>query len=342
MRRAAAVVALLAAALAGGAGTAAPAAASYAYGALAERPTVALSKLQGPGYSGGPITAADGETVTVYAMQELLAADPGIQQRFADLLASLVHGSELGSLSLYLATVDRVQQVCGRGALGCYEDDVIVAMGQDYQGIAASSIVTHEYGHHVANNRLNDPWRAVDWGTKRWASYENVCKRQQAGQLFPGDEGLHYELNPGEDFAENYRVLNERRAGLPEAPWGVVDPSLYPDQTALDLLAEDVTTPWTGNTTTTVTGQIGPRATGRGFRIQTPLDGDFAAALQAPPASRFTLRLVDLATGTQLAYSSTAGARKSVSFQLCGQRSVQIQIKRVRGSGPFALSISKP
>ncbi len=209
----------------------------------------------------------------------------------------------------------------------------IVALGQDLRTITARSIVTHEYGHHLANSRSNDPWPAVDWGTKRWASYENICKRSKSGELFPGDESEHYEFNPGEDFAENYRVLNERRLGVEELPWQVVDASLYPDQTALDLLAQDITNPWTHATSTTLRGTFTSRATGRGFRVQTPLDGSFSATLQAPAGSRFTLRAVDLATGGQLASSAGTTRTQAVSFQLCGQRTLQLQVKRVKGSG---------
>jgi hypothetical protein len=218
----------------------------------------------------------------------------------------------------------------------------IVALGQDLRSVTARSIVTHEYGHHLAANRSNDPWPAVDWGTKRWASYENICKRSKAGELFPGDEERNYEFNPGEDFAETYRVLNERRAGVAELPWQIVDSSLYPDQTALDLLAQDVADPWTGPTTSTIRGTLGVRSTGRGFRLQTPLDGSFTATLRAPAGARFTLRAVDLATGGQLGSSSNAGRTQTLGFQLCGERTIQLQVKRVRGAGAFSLTVSKP
>jgi hypothetical protein len=65
-------------------------------------------------------------------------------------------------------------------------------------------------------------------------------------------------------------------------------------------------------------------------------------SLRAPANSRFTLRVVDLANGAQLAYSAAAGAQKSVSFQVCGQRSLQLQVRRVRGAGPFTLTVSQP
>jgi hypothetical protein len=344
------VVVLLAAlgaalALTAGTATTATGPASYAFGARDEAPAIRLqSGQQLPGFTGGPVTAADGETVTVYVEDALLAEDPGVPQRFADLLASLLHGSELSTLTLNLATLDRVSQICGFGALGCYSPRAmtIVAIGEDLRSVAARSVVTHEYGHHLANSRSNDPWPAVDWGTKRWASYANICKRSKNGELFPGDERQNYQFNPGEDFAENFRVLNERRAGVPEMPWQVVDASLYPDQAALDALAQDIASPWTAPTSSTVRSTLGPRATGRGFRIQSPLDGAFTATLRSPAGSRFTLRVVDLATGGQLAYSPAATTTKSVSFQICGERTLQIQVKRVRGSGPFTLSFSQP
>ena len=345
MRRAFVLLAAVAAALAATAGTAAPASTTYAFGARAETPKVALRAGQGvPGFTGGAVTAADGETVPIFVQDELLAADPTTPQRFADLLASLLHGSELSQLTLNLATLDRVRQICGAAAFGCYSPQAksIVAPGQDLRTITARSIVTHEYGHHLANSRSNDPWPAVDWGTKRWASYENICKRSKAGELFLGDEAENYQLNPGEDFAENYRVLNERRLGVEELPWQVVDASLYPDQTALDLLAQDITNPWTGATSTTLRGTFGPRATGRGFRLQTPLDGSFSATLRGPVNSRFTLRVVDLPTGSRLASSVSTTRTQSLSFQLCGQRSLQLQVKRVKGSGPFTLTVSQP
>jgi hypothetical protein len=325
--------------------TAERAPAIYAYALRDQAPNVVLRKGQTlPGFTGGPVTAADGETVSIYVEDELLAADPGVPQRFADLLASLLHGPELSTLTLHLATLDRVRQVCGASALGCYSGRAlaIVAIGEDLRSVAARSVIIHEYGHHLANSRSNEPWPAVDWGTKRWASYENICKRSKSGELFPGDEDRNYEFNPGEDFAETYRVLNERRAGVPEMPWQVVDESLYPDQTALDLVTQDVVSPWTGPTSATLLGNLGPRSTGRGFRIQTPLDGTFSATLRSPAGSRLTFRVVDLATGAQLAYSADATRTKSVSVQLCGERMLQLQVKRVRGSGPFSITVSQP
>ena len=316
---------------------------SYAYGARSEAPKIQFRKGQArPGFTGGPITATDGETVSVYVQDELLAADPTANQHWADVLAGLLHGPEIAEVSLYLATPQRVGQYCGSRALGCYSDDVIVALGVDTRGVSAQSVVTHKYGHHVANSRLNDPWDAIDWGTKRWSSYESVCSRSMTGELVPGDEGRFYQVNPGELFAEDYRVLNERREGIPESPWEVVDQRLYPDQQALDLLAEDVTSPWTGSTTTTYKAVLGAQASGRGFRVSTPLDGNFSVKLVAPPRAKLTLRVVDLASGKVLAADATPLRVKTVDASVCGQRTLQVQVKRVSGAGAFTLAVSTP
>jgi len=72
------------------------------------------------------------------------------------------------------------------------------------------------------------------------------------------------------------------------------------------------------------------------------LDGSFSATLRGPVNSRFTLRVVDLPTGSRLASSVSTIRTQSLSFQLCGQRSLQLQVKRVKGSGPFTLTVSQP
>jgi hypothetical protein len=341
------VPAIVVATVLGTRGSAASAATAggYAFGARDQAPLISIARSDvPPDFSGGPVTAADGETVTVYAQDAILAAEPGAQQRWADVLAGLLHGPEIARVTLLVGTLERVQRICGVGAYGCYNSrsGTIVAIGQDVRSISAQAVVTHEYGHHVANSRSNAPWPAVDWGTKRWASYLGVCAKSQNGQLAPGDEGERYELNPGEAFAEDYRVLNERRAGLPETPWQVVAPALYPDQGALDALALDVTAPWAGNTAVTYTGSLGPRAVGRGFRIATPNDGNFTATLTAPAGAKLALRLVDTATGAAIQGRAASPGVQRVNASVCGQRLLQVQVKRLSGSGSFTVAVSKP
>src|SRR5436190_380432 len=141
---------------------------------------------------------------------------------------------------------EEVASLCqSEQADGCYYPDSgqLISIGQDSQYSTVEEVLTHEYGHHIATNRLNDPWPAVDWGTKRWATVENVCRKTQVGLAFPGDEGEHYLKNPGESFAESYLHLNEVRKGLPETHW-FYDAQFLPSKAALDAIEQDVLQPW--------------------------------------------------------------------------------------------------
>ena len=326
-----------------GAASAQPAVITYAYGARGNSAVVAARLAQAPaGFTGGTVAASDGEQVAIYVQSDLSAADPTMAQRWADMVTSLVHGAEIATIQVYVASLDRVQQFCGGQALGCYADDRLIAMASDLPSITARAVLTHEYGHHIAQSSDNTPWSAVDYGPKRWSTVVGVCSRTASGELAPGDEGVRYTLNPGEAFAEDYRVLNERREGLPETFWGVVDRRFYPDQATLDAVAQDVTNPWHGPTTSTLTSSFTPRATGRGFRIATPLDGTFRVTLTTPSKSSFTLRVVDPASGKELGSSTDTGRVKAVETNVCGERTVQVQVKRQRGSGPFSLVVARP
>jgi len=298
------------------------------------------------GYWGGAYTAPTGESVTIYASRSY-PADDAANQRWANFLAGLVHGPELSSLTVYLAPLDEVKSTCGPEAEACYNAarSTLFAPGEDLpNGTSAEAVVTHEYGHHVAAHRSNAPWPAEDLGTKRWASYEQVCSKTASGILFPGDEQLHYTFNPGEAFAESYRVLNERRAGTPEPPWQVVDQSLYPDDTALQLLEQDVLDPWTGPASASFSGTlVATGARRRTYTVTDALDGALQLTLRAPAKSRLALDLYG-AGGKRLAHVTTRPAGETVSTQttICGSRSFQVSISRVSGGGRYRLLVSKP
>jgi hypothetical protein len=286
---------------------------------------------------GGEYTARTGETVDL-SFSDTYPQDPARAQYWADFLAGLLHGPELSTVRLHLAPIQEVQRRCGFGAGACYSafSGVIVAPGEPLRdGTSAEAIVAHEYGHHVAQNRNNPPWAAVDWGTKRWATHVKVCSQAGAGSLFPGDEGRGYRLNPGEGFAEAYRLLHDRRAGRPES-WTVVDPILFPDATALALLEQDVVQPWTGNQSVRLSGSFSPyRGTVRTFGIPTPLDGTLRITLSPPAKTAFRMELY---SGGRLV---TSGAR-TVRTTVCGERAFTLRVTRTRGFGSFGVQVSRP
>jgi hypothetical protein len=276
-----------------------------------------------------------GSTIQIN-VSDAYPVDPALTQDWATFFGSLVHGRELASLTVDLAPLDEVQQFCGPQALACYDpgSQTIEASPEDQLNApAAKEIVTHEYGHHVANNSLNTPFDAEAYGTKRWASYMNICKRAVAGELFPGDEGDNYEENPGEAYAEAYRVLNLTKQGATSIGWDIVDPMLYPNATALSTLEQDITTPWKGPTLSHVHGAFG-NGTTRTIVAKTTLDGSFVARLHAPAKSRMRLQL--FAAGRLVASGS------SVRYEICGQRALTLKVQRVSGHGTFTVDVSKP
>jgi hypothetical protein len=298
-----------------------------------------------PGFWGGAQTTSAGETVAVYA-SNTYTQDPARTLAWAEYLAKLDHGAELARLQLYVAPLDEVKRVCGSQALACYSprDSAIFAPGDAPDPeTSAEAVVAHEYGHHVAANRSNVPWSAIDWGTKRWATYMQVCSRTLAGDLYPGNESGYYQRNPGEGFAESYRMLNEQRLGATPSGWNVVDQLLYPDAQALALVAQDVEQPWTAPTTTTVTGRVTAKALRSTKTLATPLDGTVRVTLRVPAKSRLTLALVDPASGRVLTSTTkSAPYAASVKTTACGQRSLLARVTAVKGAGTYRLTVSRP
>ncbi len=203
---------------------------------------------------------------------------------------------------------------------GCYDDGRIVTIGEDAD-LRATAVLAHEYGHHIAANRTNAPWSALGWGTKRWSSLIGVCRHARAKEWWPGAEGpLVYFYNPGEAFAEAYRLLNERKLGLPLSPWSIVDDVFFPTARALTLLQQDVLDPWGGPSTVTRAGTF--RAGGKRsvtIKVPTPRDGELKATV----------------TGA----AQLAGASDRL---VCGTRTSAFRIVRAGPPGRFTLTVSRP
>jgi hypothetical protein len=263
-----------------------------------------------------------------------------IARRWSAFFESLIHGSELGLLNAYIAPLNEVQHVCGGSdVLGCYGDDHLVMPDQGTRSVSSTSIATHEYGHHVAFNRINPPWIAVDFGAKRWATYEHVCTRAAAGTAYPGAEDGNYALNPGEAWAETYRVLNETAGGLP-LTWPIVDPSFLPDAGALAAAREDVVDPWHPSPVTVKDMRFGSHARTSTIQVATPLDGVFHVEVK-PGSDDITL----LAGGTGSALRSgtwTQSGAKAIDYLVCGQRTFTLRLTRHAASRRFKLRLSVP
>jgi hypothetical protein len=291
---------------------------------------------------GGPVTASDGEVVNI-RVSDAYPVDPTVTQSLADFVVQLYHGDELGKVVIYVAPFAELQTICGSQAGGCYDPDsgTIVIPGEnlpDPDNTSKETVLAHEYGHHVANNRINPPWVAEDWGTKRWATDAGICTRTAAGTAFPGDERANYSLNPGEAFAETYRVLNFDKEAWPNwtvlAPWNS-DQSFYPNAADLEAVHEDVVTPWTAPTVATWSSRIANVARPARHVIQTPLDGSMSVKL-IRVLKGTTISIVDPATGKVL----SSGARRA-SVTVCGKRTLTLVV-RAKATGVFSATFARP
>jgi hypothetical protein len=280
-------------------------------------------------------------------------------QSVVNVLGGLIHGPEMNTLSVYVAAPDELGQICGQEALACYAPTIseMVVSGVDGSayGVPRDFTIAHEYGHHIANNRVNAPWTALDTGAKRWATYERVCQGTRKGQLFPGDEDYHYWDNPGEGFAESNAHLNYPGVSV---PWGYSS-LLRPTQGSLAKLQADITEPWSAPVTVAWNGSMWPqRRNPAQHRFSTPLDGQLQIRLNGPAGSNYDLfvlgpklRAAKRPKGHHRSLRSrrrvvqravSSGSSEQIDMSVCGQTSIRLEVRRRSGTGPFTVTVTRP
>ena len=128
--------------------------------------------------------------------------------------------------------------------------------------------------------------------------------------MYPMDEGGHYDLNPGEGFAETYRVLNGQPLTDEDDDWTIVSGLFRPNAWLLAAARRDVLVPWHGPTTVRLTGRIG-RGGMAGVLVKTPLDGTLEYRLAGATAggATFGRRVVCGTRSVALALRGRPGAR---------------------------------
>jgi hypothetical protein len=293
-----------------------------------------------------PINDGSGETVAISVTEACQAACTAAEpQQIADFLGTLIHGSEMELLTVQLDTPSQIEFDCGYGAEACYYggENKIVLSGEDTpasEGASREFVLAHEYGHHVAQHRESpSPFpAAIDWGTPRWSSYENVCQGSRAGALFPGNEGLHYFRDPGEAFAESFAHLR-----FPESkvPWRWA-PALKPDEGAFQAIREDTLEPWLGRSAFRLQGRTLPRHGGAAVRaFGTPLDG--TVSLRPAGRPRYELSLLNPAGRVLRTSRHGLSFRHQLNYTVCGQSRLRVAIRSSRRSGgAFKLQIQRP
>lgn len=280
---------------------------------------------------------ADGNRVQV-AVSTSYPPNAEADLKLVEFLASRLHGSELGGLSVYVGTPKEIERLCGgAGAVACYSpgESRMYVPGEAVGDIPVEYPLTHEYGHHVASWRSNNPWEAVDWGAKYWASAVRVCSYVAKRQLFPGDQGRHYRDDPGEGFADSYAHLH-----YPDVPWRYNE-LMRPGQAEFAAIRRDVLHPWSGPRTRTFHGRLGGGHESRTFRLTVRLDGDVTLELAAPRGMKTSIQ----AEARGFAAGRTLRGGQSVGIEWCRRSPVEhvtVTIHRRAGAGPFALTVRYP
>jgi hypothetical protein len=325
-------------------GESAPLAARVSVGELGTQLRPARLARAAVTWRGGPITTSTGETVEV-RVSDALPLETSTPEGWAEFLTGLTHGAEISRLSTYIGTLDEIQEICGRRALGCYGRNEMVALGEPALADASpEEIVRHEYGHHIAFHRLNAPWIAVDWGPKRWASAADVCARVARKEAYPGDEGSNYARNPGEAWAEVYRLMDERKAGIATASWQIVEQSFYPSEQALQAAELDVVQPWTKQRTINVTRVFGRRTPKVWWiPLSTPLDGDLRVSATMPRGGTADVALVAANRSTVLRRANWVSQRvRRLEGSICGRRSSFVRVTQRGALGRVRVSVAAP
>jgi hypothetical protein len=308
--------------------------------ALRSSQSVVTAPRETRAWRAGVYTTSTGETVRV-EVSDSYAPETVSGQVWAEFFAGLVHGTELATVTVRIATPAEVAGTCGEEAIGCYSGGLLLIPGEQFGGVEPQEIARHEYGHHVAASRVNPPWTASSYGPKRWSTATRICARTKEGTAFPDDDE-HYSLSPGEAFAEAYRVLNDQRAGILGLTWSIVDDSFIPTDDVLRAVEQDVRAPWVKPTSSVVRGRFTARKRRSLTTVETPLDGVVTVELRLPRARTDTLALVDpqgrvVATG--LWASPTV---RRLTYLTCGQRRFRIRVVLGGTPGPFTLAVVRP
>jgi hypothetical protein len=296
------------------------------------------------------LTAPDGTPITVTISSQYGNTPEAMQgaQNVVNFLDTRLHSFELALLKVFIGPSQEISSICGaQEALACYapgEQRMYVPGDRASNSpVPVEYIMTHEFGHHIANHRKNALGSAFIAGPEYWATSQHIC----AGALlarppvfFPGDEDQHYLDNPGEGWADSYAHLPEN--GFESAPFQF-NPLFHRDQAAFDAIRRDILQPWSGSRKQTLSGSLGSQNT-QTFPDVISLDGPVVARLSGPASANYDLRV--RLGGKVQTRTHSAGSRDRLKGLLCGTpnspppNTLKIVVVRRSGSGPFKLRLS--
>ncbi|HKP88432.1 MAG TPA: hypothetical protein VJT75_00510 [Thermoleophilaceae bacterium] len=290
---------------------------------------------------GGAYPVAGGQSVRVF-LSDAYEPDDEVNQAWAEFFASLTHRLELSRVTVYIAPLGEMHNLCGQGSDACYfpsDHTLVFTVDPLGDGSSAEEAAVHEYGHHVAEYRRNDVGPAGDWGPEYWATYEEVCWLEGQGRAFPGAEGVNYARNPGEAWAETFRVLNAYAPGA----WPIIAPIFRPDQRALGLARRDVVNPYRGGRTIERSGQF-KKGGSRWREFVVPIQNDGTVDVRVAGGGTLDADIYIYAPNgkTKLDSSTANGRNERYRDNYCGYRQLDIAVYRYSGTGTFKLTAKLP
>jgi hypothetical protein len=274
----------------------------------------------------------DGSISIPITLASTFTGDPAVAQSYATFLGTLPHGPELADLKVTVVPSSEVGRDCSpehpdSSILACYgaSDQTMIVPGDQAAGsdISVNYVIAHEYGHHIAAHRSNAPLDALDFGPKRWSSYELVCTNVLDGKLAPGDQGVNYLANPGEAWAETYA-----RLVFPNEAWRFT-PLLKPTQGAFLAATADVATPWTKRVSKTFSG-----TRTHTFKLPVTLDGAFTLQLKGPARANYDL--IVRSAGKVVGRTARKDSKDRINYRIAcrDRRTENLQITVIKRSGP--------
>jgi hypothetical protein len=149
------------------------------------------------------------------AAEVVLADDQGRSIRFdvraqdvdvewyAALLRAAPHGNEITTLRVDIVAWEELRSICGRGAGGCYNRNVMVVPAE--QTDESAHTVVHEYAHHLDRATpvagASEPNGAPEWWRAR--SMSELVRVGSVARTY----ALGWERSIAEIFAEDYAQL---------------------------------------------------------------------------------------------------------------------------------------
>jgi len=163
-------------------------------------------------------------------------------------------------------------------------------------------------------------------------------------EAFPGDQGANYARNPGEAWAEVYRLMDERKAGILTANWPIITRDFYPADTALSAAERDVLQPWSAGKSTLFT-RVFRKTTKKVWWIplSTPLDGDLSISATLPNRANHEVALVGPDRRRVIRRAQWVGQRlKKMTGSVCGQRTLFVRVTQAGALGRVRVSVATP